>query len=653
MFKTAYRSARVVNAAQVAALFAFCLSPAAAAESYSPNVDDAYPDTVYWGDTHVHTYLSGDAFAFGCRLTPDDAYRFAKGEDVQSTGGEPVRLRRPLDFLMVADHAENLGVLPLLAANPASLPETENARSSAQIIAEVRPLPDILNAETAEAYSSMGSAMGAAKAAWQMDYGIDEDFRRDMWSEVVRVAEKHNAPGAFTTFVGYEWTARAGAGRSMIHRNVLYGDGPALTEQTSPFSRFDSDNPEDLWAHLEDYEERLGGNVISIPHNGNLSGGQMFSPSDYEGRPLTPSYARTRARFEPVVEATQFKGDSETHPLVSSNDTFADFERWGPWGAAASSGAKAQAKPPTTEKAPAKAQQPPEDIVASARQSYARSALGIGLDLAVELGVNPFKFGMIGSTDSHTGLATADEDNFWGKMGYNEPSRFRAFSSSIYAASGYAAVWARENTRPALFAAMKRREVYATTGPRITVRFFAGWDFVADDAVSPRLAAAGYRKGVPMGGDLTVAPEGKAPSFLVRAVKDPGGANLDRVQVVKGWRDSAGEMSERVYDVALSDGRMAGADGRSAEPVGDTVDIRNATYLNSIGAVELSAVWRDPDFDPDAAAFYYVRVLQIPTPRWTAYDARFYQLDVSEIPEEQPVVIQERAYTSPIWYTPQ
>ena len=378
----------------------------------------------------------------------------------------------------------------------------------------------------------------------------------------------------------------------------------------------------------------------------------MFSPSDYEGRPLTPSYARTRARFEPVVEVTQIKGDSEMHPLASPNDSFADFERnWRTPGATPSSGT--QTEPSKKTKAPANAKQPAGEIVAAARQSYARSALGIGLNLAAELGVNPFKFGMIGSTDAHTGLATADEDDFWGKMGINEPSRYRALTSSNYAASGYAAVWARENTRLALFAAMKRREVYATTGPRMTVRFFAGWDFVAGDAASPRLAAVGYRKGVPMGGDLTTAPEGKAPSFLVRAVKNPDGANLDRVQVVKGWRDSAGEMSERVYDVALSDGRRPGADGRSAEPVGETVDVRNATYLNSIGAVELSAVWLDPDFDPDAPAFYYVRVLQIPTPRWTAYDARFYQLDISEIPEEQPVVIQERAYTSPIWYTPQ
>ena len=634
MIDTPYRSAGICDVAGAALLFALWLCPAAAvAESYSPNIDGAYPDNVYWGDTHLHSYLSGDAFALGSRLTPDDAYRFAKGETVQSTSGQPARLRRPLDFLMVSDHAENLGVLSRLAENPALLPESENAASTAQLIAGLPPVRDLLNAPTAEEFQSMGRPLGQAKVAWLKDYAIGEDFRRDLWSEVVRVAEKHNDPGTFTTFAGYEWTARgAGEGYSSIHRNVLYADGPELTGLTVPFSSVDSSDPEDLWAYFADYEERLGGNVISIPHNSNLSRGRMFSPGDYGGAPLTPAYARTRARFEPVVEVTQFKGDSETHPLVSPNDAFADFEDWA-----------ARSAPAATEALSKEA---------AIAQSYVRPALGLGLDLGRELGVNPFKFGMIGSTDSHTGLATADEDNFWGKMGNSEPSRHRSSLSSFYATSGYAAVWARENTRQALFAAFKRREVYATTGPRMTVRFFAGWDFDAGDAASPRIAAVGYHKGVPMGGDLARAPEGRAPTFLVRAVKDPDGANLDRVQVVKGWRDSAGQTSERVYDVALSDGRTPGEDGNSADPVGSTVDVGNATYLNSIGAAELSAVWRDPDFDPDASAFYYVRVLQIPTPRWTVYDARIFQLDVRQIPEEQPVAIQERAYTSPIWYTP-
>ena len=437
MNDTPYRPAGIDDVAGAALLLVLWLCPAAA-ESYSPNVDDAYPDNVYWGDTHLHSYLSGDAFALGSRITPDDAYRFAKGETVRSTSGQPARLRRALDFLMVADHAENLGVLPLLAANPAALPETESARNSARIIAALPLLADVLNAGTTEEFHAMRSPLGAAKAAWMEDYAVDEDFRRDMWSEVIRVAEKHNDPGTFTTFAGYEWTA-AGAGEeyASIHRNVLFADGPELTGRTLPFSSHDSRDPEDLWAYLADYEDRLGGNAISIPHNSNLSLGQMFGPGDYGGRALTPSYARTRARFEPVVEVTQYKGDSETHPLASPNDAFADFERnW----------------------------RPPGTNLAVARQSYARPALGIGLDLAAELGVNPFKFGMIGSTDSHSGLATVDEDNYWGMMGMNEPSRYRAFSSSNNAVSGYAAVWARENTRRALFDAMKRREVYATTG---------------------------------------------------------------------------------------------------------------------------------------------------------------------------------------------
>ena len=370
MIDTPYRLAGIDDVAKAALLLVLWLCPAAAAESYSPNVDDAYPDNVYWGDTHLHSYLSGDAFALGSRITPDDAYRFAKGETVRSTSGQPARLRRALGFLMVADHAENFGVLPLLAANPAALPETESARNSARIIAALPPLADVLNAGTTEEFHAMRSPLGAAKSAWMEDYAIGESFRRDMWSEVIRVAEKHNDPGTFTAFVGYEWTA-AGAGEeyASIHRNVLFADGPELTGRTLPFSSHDSRDPEDLWAYLADYEDRLGGNAISIPHNSNLSLGQMFGPSDYGGAPLTPSYASTRARFEPVVEVTQYKGDSETHPLASPNDTFADFERnW----------------------------RPPGTNLAVARQSYARPALGIGLDLAAELGVNPFKFGMIG-----------------------------------------------------------------------------------------------------------------------------------------------------------------------------------------------------------------------------------------------------------------
>ena len=642
------------------------LAAVASAAPYSPNMRVAYPENVYWGDTHVHTWLSGDAFTLGTRLTPDDAYRFAKGEAIQATGGEAVRLRRPLDFLMVADHAENLGVLPRLAAGDDSVLNTEEAKSWARLIADLIPLVDVLNAETFAAFNLGNQSLSAAKAAWQADYAIDDRFKNSVWREVVAVAEQHNAPGAFTTFAGFEWSGRASG--PMIHRNVLFADGPDKTSRVLPYSRFDSDDPEDLWAYLERYEQNVAGNVIAIPHNSNLSYGQMFALRDRQGQPITAAYARTRAKWEPIVEVTQIKGDSETHTLISPNDEFADYETWGSFKpvptskgetkdksaaaskkpGAAASGKKKQAQ--SAKDSQKQAQSKPQDPADLARQSYARSAMQLGLDQQAKLGTNPFKFGLIGSTDSHTALATADEDNFWGKMGLNEPSRYRARSQAVFSASGYAAVWAHENTRDALFAAMKRREVYASTGPRMTVRFFGGWNYAASDATSPDLAGVGYRKGVPMGGDITRSQEGKVPSFLVGAVKDPDGANLDRVQIIKGWQDDTGALQERIYNVALSDNRTVDAKGK-VQPVGNTVDVKNASYTNSIGDVQLSAVWHDLDFDPEERAFYYVRVLQIPTPRWTAYDARFYQLE--DLPPEVPMITQERAYTSPIWYTPQ
>ncbi|MGI9235438.1 MAG: DUF3604 domain-containing protein, partial [Woeseiaceae bacterium] len=436
----------------------------------------------------------------------------------------------------------------------------------------------------------------------------------------VATAEKHYAPGTFTTFVGYEWSATDGA---MIHRNVLFADGPEVTGKILPFSSRDSSDVEDLWVFLKTYEEEHGGNAISIPHNGNLSRGAMFKLRTYSDEPMTTAYANERARWEPIYEVTQIKGDGETHPQLSPGDEFADFETWPP---------RIFDRGPSDE-----------------RSNYARSALKLGLQQEAELGSNPFKFGMIGSTDSHTALATADEDIFWGKMGLQEPSPYRAMEDWFYSASGYAAVWARENTRESIFAALKRRETYATTGPRMTIRFFGGWDYKAGDEKSKDIAGIGYKHGVPMGGDLTHAPNGLAPRFLVRAAKDPSGANLDRIQIVKGWRDSDGELQERVFNVAASDARKIGRDG-DVLAVGSTVDIQGAAYSNSIGDAELAIVWTDPDFDASCAAFYYVRVLEIPTPRWTAYDAKAFALQ--ELAEEVPMVVQERAYTSPIWYTP-
>ena len=601
----------------VALLLASMVLPTFAQRSYSPPVGNAFPTSVYWGDTHVHTHLSWDAYGSGNRLTPDDANRFAKGETVIANNGQEVSLRRPLDFLMVADHSQNFGVLPHMAAGNPLLLEKE---ASKPLVRLLRTIPgtvrEALNAPTDKSIKALGKHSGAIKQLWSTyDYGADQRFMREVWDDVIATAERHNDPGKFTSFIGYEWSPR------LIHRNVIFQDDAARTREVLPYSSFDSINPEDLWTNLRDYEDRTGGRVISVPHNANL-GGDMFRLTTFHGQPLTREYAQLRSRFEPLTEVTQIKGDSETHPLVSPTDAFADYETW-----------------PVNDKNPTREQK---------AVSYARPALMNGLDLGINLGTNPFKFGMIGSTDAHTSLATADEDNFWGKMAVNEPSPYR-MSAWFYSAAGYAAVWAHENTRASLFDAMQRKETYATTGPRITVRFFGGWAFTDDDALRPDLGQVGYTRGVPMGGDLVAAPNGRAPSFLIRAVRDPDGANLDRVQIIKGWRDATGALFEKVHDVALSDDREMDRQGNVA-PLGNTVNLTDPSYNNSIGDPELAVVWTDPDFEPDEAAFYYVRVLEIPTPRWTAYDAVHYGL--KDLPKAIPMVTQERAYSSPIWYTP-
>ena len=619
-------------------------------ETYSPHVERPYPTNVYWGDTHVHTAESWDAYTSGARLSREEAYRFAKGEAVTAHNGQETRLRRPLDFLVVADHASNMGYLTGIAAGDEYLLETEVGKRVAQVLKDnAFPVQDILNADTDEEllrfynlkYRSISvggvppgkPAANTTKkpAAARKPAGYSRlirnamgkpdvpVFRRSVWEEVSASAERHNDPGTFTAFIGYEWTAGPGS----LHRNIIFEGGPGQTNQVVPFSAQDSADPEDLWAYLKNYEDKVGGKVLAIPHNGNLSMGGMFALTTRDGQPFTRAYAKTRARWEPLYEVTQIKGDGETHPILSPGDEFADYETWDGF--------------------------TPRDSVQQKQTEYARSALKLGLGQEAELGANPFKFGMIGSTDAHTSLAAVDEDNFWGKVPLNEPSRFRPEMQWYMAASGYAGVWAEENTRESLFNAMRRKEVYASTGPRLTVRFFGGWEYISDDAMRSDLAGIGYAKGVPMGGDLTQAPEGKSPSFLIRAVKDPDGANLDRVQVIKGWRDGNGELQEKVYNVALSDDRTENERGQ-VKPVGNTVDVKEASYTNSIGDPELAVVWTDPDFDKDELAFYYVRVLEIPTPRWTAYDAKFYGL--KDLPEEVPMVTQERAYTSPIWYTP-
>jgi hypothetical protein len=602
------------------------------ARPYSPYAGGAIPTRLFWGETHLHTSFSMDAGAFGARLGPEDAYRFARGEEVTSSTGQRVRLSRPLDFLVVADHSDNMGFFPdLFAGAPHVLTDPTGKRW----------YDLVQSGEGKTAALEIIDAFSRAAFPDAIFYGPDTKAYKNAWARTIAAAEQYNDPGRFTAFIGYEWTSQVPPGDN-LHRVVVYRDGADKASQTVPFTTYPpagSTNPEDLWTRLEAYEEDTGGDLLAIPHNGNMSNGLMFPLVNPVGdRPLDRRYAERRDRWEKLYEVTQMKGDGEAHPFLSPNDEFADFGTWD----------KGNLNLSVLKT---------DDMLAG---EYAREGLKRGLQLEAELGINPFKFGLVGATDSHTGLATADDENYFGKTSAMEPNPDRmthpfakfgdvAIMGWETLASGYQAVWATENTRAAIFDAMERRETYATTGPRMLVRFFGGWDFEAADATTRQPAAIGYSRGVPMGGDLRSAPPGTSPSFLVAALKDPIGANLDRVQIIKGWMDSGGDLHERIYDVAVSDGRQIGPDGRTRTPVGNTVDVANASWTNTIGDTELITVWVDPDFDPNERAFYYVRVIEIPTPRWTAYDAKYFGLDV---PDDVEMVGQERAYTSPIWYTP-
>ena len=624
----------------------FFVSLAFAAESYSPYTDQTYPTNVYWGDTHLHTNLSEDAYLTGnTKLGPEEAYRFARGEAITAHNDMQARLHRPLDFLVIADHAANMGIVNGLVATDPDLLSSETGRLWLSKFEEMMESGYKSNfAKSTELYRQLFSKEFRREAN-------DEKFYYSFWENATMLADKYNEPGLFTAFIGYEWTEV----KNNLHRVVIFKDGAEMVSKTLPFSRHDSSDPEGLWVHMEQYEKTTGGEVLAIPHNGNLSRGTMFALENMKGESLSAQYAKTRSRWEPLFEATQIKGDSEAHPALSPTDEFADYATMLP---ISSNSAKDVLKNPYGPWIKKHIQGGDENWMP--RFGYARSGLKLGLAQQAKLGVNPFKFGMIGSTDAHTSLATADENNYWGKFATSEPHPTRITSLWNPAtkhlplgwqmnAAGYAGVWATENTREALFAAMKRKEVYATTGPRMAVRFFGGWDYQSKDAFKPDLARIGYGGGVPMGGDLANAPEGKDPSFLIRAVKDPDGANLDRVQVIKGWHDKKGELHEKIYNVAVSDGRKETQMGK-VKPVGNTVDIKDASYTNTIGDPELAVVWTDPDFDKDELAFYYIRVLEIPTPRWTAYDAKYF--GVKDTPKKIPMVTQERAYTSPIWYTP-
>jgi hypothetical protein len=604
-------------------------------KTFSPYAKRTFPSKVYWGETHLHTGLSLDAGLFGNILGHEDAYRFARGEEITSSTGLPVKLARPLDWIVITDHSDMMGIaFDIQSGTP-----------------NVLAVPK--GKEWHEGFKEGGDAAG--KAAFDLithfsqmkipeqllnDYSPGSKRFNSIWDDIVDTADRFNEPGRFTALIGFEWTSVPKGFN--LHRNVILRDDGRRARQIIPLTTqppLGTQDPLDLYKWLENYETKTGGQALALSHNGNLSNGWMFPMEDtYAGGKVDEDYVRLRAKWEPLYEMTQIKGDGETHPLLSPNDEFADYE--------------------TLDKGNLDLTELKKPEMLSGE--YAREALKNGLVLEQELGTNPYKFGMVGATDSHTALSTAEEENFFGKSTSAEPSATRVMHPFVkselgaiegyeLAASGYQGVWATENTREAIFDAMERKETYATTGPRIPVRFFGGWEYNKDDLRNRAPAFIGYEKGVPMGSDLTKAPNGKAPTFMVYALRDPIGANLDRIQIIKGWLDKDGKTHERIYDVAVSDGREIDADGRCTTPVGNTVDLEAASWTNSIGAAELATVWTDPDFDPEMKSFYYARVLEIPTPRWVLYDKLRFG---AEIPEEAKLVHQERAYTSPIWYTP-
>ncbi len=598
-------------------------------KDYSPYTGAELPQQLLWGDTHLHSSQSIDANSAGNeKLSPAEAYQFARGDQVIANNGQPVRLSRPLDFLVVSDHAEYLGLLPLLKAGDKSLRNSEGGR---------RLLTEMGKGD--EAITKLFTDVIIAFANSDKEWAVPE-VTLDAWKAGSATADQYNQPGKFTALIGYEWTYFPQGDN--LHRVVVYRDGADKAASMPPFSSLDAQTPEELWGFMAEYEEKTGGGIMAIPHNPNVSNGRMFALEDSFGNPLSETYNALRQRWEPIVEVTQIKGDSEAHPYLSPDDEFADFENWD----------KGNLNP-------FKSHPKKKEML---QYEYARSALKLGLGEQARTGKNPFKFGMIGSTDAHTSLATGAENNFWGKASMLEPGFERVSGAFMpgtpgepdpimaweQVAAGYAAVWATENTREGVFDAMKRKEVYATTGSRIVLRFFGGWYYSDKDLQAADRVRNAYSLGVPMGGDLVGAQSDQAPTFLVIAAKDPIGANLDRIQIVKGWHDANGSLHETVYNVAVSDDRRLEDDGSTAA-VKSTVNLQSPSYSNDVGNAQLEVVWQDPDFNPAQRAFYYARVIEIPTPRWTEYDRKLYDWD---IPQEAPTEIQDRAYSSPIWYTP-
>ena len=593
---------------------------------FSPYAFRSVPDQVFFGDMHIHSNLSPDAGLLGTSLTAADVFRAARGDTVISNTGQPFRLVRPLDFLVLTDHAEAMGLAPMVReGNPVLLSSSRG-----------REVYEAFKAGGQQAMQAFGGLLADVSAG--VNPFADIDMAGSIWPEFVKLADTYNQPGVFTAMTGFEWTSQPGGNN--LHRIVVFADGADKTSRVRPFSMFDSQDPAKLWDYMEKYEASTGGRAFAHVHNGNLSNGIAFTAATVDGTPMDAAYAARRSRWEPIMEITQMKGDGETHPYLSPDDEFADFERWDVGNLDGSAPKKKE----------------------MLRYEYGRSALLTGLEVEAKVGVNPYDFGFNGTTDAHTGLASSGEENFFGKFAGTEPGPDRFNREVIPAAdpsiriitaqesaSGLTGVWARENTRDEIFDALVRKEIYATTGTRIRVRLFAGWDFKPGDEQVADFAGLGYTRGVPMGGRLHAAPKGAAPSFIVRALRDPDWANLDRIQVIKGWVDADGKAKERIYDIAVSDGRKIGTDGRARTPVGTTVNVSKATFTNTIGAPVLAAHWRDPDFDPNERAFYYVRVLEIPTPRWTTYDAVRFGV---KLPTRVPATVQDRAYTSAVWYSP-
>ncbi|MGB6365265.1 MAG: DUF3604 domain-containing protein, partial [Thermoanaerobaculia bacterium] len=603
--------------ATVVAAIALLIGPTLAfAQSIGePGRDSGKPNplkNVYFGEQHLHTQSSADAFAFGTRSTPEDAYRFGQGEPITlATGGRTVKKSTPYDWMAVTDHAVYLGVMPMLLDPNSPMQDT--------------PIGKMMAAGQGDA--AFQKLFDSVAVNVPVDYMLDPKIMKPAWQRQVDAANKHYKPGEFTTLIAFEWTSQPNY--MNLHHNVFFRDnGPDRV-----FSSFDSEHREDLWTYQE-YQRSLGHENFSIPHNSNVSNGGMFALHTSDGDPIDVNWAKRSARNSPAVEIIQTKGASETNPALSPSDEFADFEQ----------GFKHRLGS--------------NGLIAARDHSFVRNALIDGIGFKEMMGVNPWKYGIVAGADNHTATSNNEEFNFHGSHGDADKSaelRLQATSSPsgeapiMFGTAGTTAVWAPENTRAEIFDGIKRKETYGTSGTLIRVRFFGAWDFPDDLVDKESFVGTAYDTGVPMGGDLPAKPDGaKAPTFAVWALKDPESGNLDRIQIIKGWYDQTGNARQQVYDVAWSDGRKMDKSGK-LPPVGNSVNVADASYTNSIGDTVLSGVWTDPDFDPSRHTVYYARVIEIPTPRWSTYDAK--KLGIAP-PEGIPASIQERAWTSPIWYTP-